>query len=297
VEPAPEGKVILKEKFKRKNGEIFWNTRIYLPATLYDNPDPEFVKDYEARLLTKPDHIKQAMLYGNWYITVGSHYADAWRPDLHVCSPFRIPDDWPQLRSMDWGFKKPGCIYWGAIDPDDNLIVHKELTFRGKEAKQVAWEVRDIEEDLGLWSGRSRINGWADDQLWEKRGESGMSKAEEFAKQGVSWRKADKRSRQRNSERLIARLNDHKGGTSMPGIVFFDTCKQALRTIPSIQSDPSAPECPVDGGDDHWHDAILYMCAAASRGRAGVSSIRVEEEVEEEAPESRGRYGYGSSVC
>jgi len=62
VDPAPEGRKILKRKIIMGDGSVEYKTRIYLPATLYDNPDPVFVRQYEATLRDKPIHIQKALL-------------------------------------------------------------------------------------------------------------------------------------------------------------------------------------------------------------------------------------------
>jgi len=91
VDPAPEGKTTLKKQIRMQDGTVRNHTSIYLPATLYDNPDPEFVKTYEFQLQKSKPHIRQALLYGNWYITAGSYYGDVWNKNLHVCKSFKIP--------------------------------------------------------------------------------------------------------------------------------------------------------------------------------------------------------------
>lgn len=298
VDPAPEGGVVLTRVVRLDSGEKVERTRIYLKALLKDNPDPEFVRQYEANLRTMKPHFRRALLEADWYVVAGAYYSDIWDPNIHVCRPFKIPDEWPQFRMMDWGFKKPGCIYWAALDQDDNMYVHKEFTFRNKTATEVAMEAREIEIDLGLWSedhNRSLITGWADTQLWEARGEKGMSKASEFSSCGMHWQMADKRSRQRNAERIAERLKDHHDGTTTPGLLFFSNCKQAIKTIPSIPADPANPECPLDGGEDHWHDAIGYGVAGVSRGRGVLPSRdRDDDDFDDEPPSpSRGKRGYG----
>jgi len=45
VKPAPQGRVRFKKRIRRQDGTIAYRTFIYLPATLYDNPDPEFVNE------------------------------------------------------------------------------------------------------------------------------------------------------------------------------------------------------------------------------------------------------------
>lgn len=304
VDPNPNGRVLLKKTFKRRDGSEFVRTRMYLPATLYDNPDKDFVANYEENLLDKPPHIRQAMLYGDWYVSVGSHYAEDWIKEVHTCDPFRIPSDWPVFRSMDWGYRHWGVIGWYALDPDDTLFKFREFSFRGMDAAEVAQRVQEIEKSLGYWQGkRSMLTGPADTQLWEARGDVGLTKAQQFAKAGVSWVQADKRSRARNSQLLTTRL---KNQSSMRpgGIVVMRNCKETIRTVPSIPTDPNDPEAPAEGGDDHWHDETVYACAYASKGKPGTSKDRArekydderEEELEEGAPRTRGRYGYGSSI-
>lgn len=302
VDPEPNGRVILRRVLKRRDGTKFERTMMYLPATLYDNPDKDFVQNYEEQLIDKPAHIRQAMLYGDWYVTVGSHYADDWNKDIHVCDPFKIPSHWRISRSMDWGFKSWGVILWWALDPDGTLYCIREFSFRLMDAAKVAARVKEIEKELGLWhGGRSRITGPADTQLWEERGDTGISKAQEFARAGVMWKPANKRSRARNSQLLIKRLKAHSGGMTIPGIVFFRSCVDCIRTIPGIQTDANDPEAPLEGGDDHWHDAVVYECAEIEKPGVGTSKDRARESYEREdeeddGPQDRGRYGYGSKV-
>ncbi len=298
VDPQPKGKVTLFEDLYRKDGSFSKRkTWIYLPATLYHNPDKEFVRTYEARLLGSKPHIRQALLYGDWYITPGSYYADAWNKQMHVCRPFLIPDDWPWVRSMDWGFKKPGCVHWGVLDPDDTLWIVREMTFTRKTDKQVAEQMQIIEKKLGLWSGgRSSISGPADDQLWEQRGDTGLSKAAMFSMKGIDWAPANKKSRMDNAQRIYGRLEDHDHGQTRPGLVIFDSCAKLIKTLPAIQAEDGNPDIPVDGGEDHWHDSLGYMCAFVSRGRSGLrSKLDLEEDFWDDEPEAdRGSYGYGA---
>jgi hypothetical protein len=201
---------------------------------------------------------------------------------------------------MDWGFKKPGVIHWFAMDDDENLVVEREMRFQGMTVKAVAKRIQEIEEAAGLWKGkRSIIPGVADTQLWEKRGEEGLSKAEEFDKAGIGWLPADKKSRARNAERISERLKDHADDGSMPGIVFFNTCKSTIKNLPAIQTDAKDPDCPQDGGEDHELDSVGYGVAFASRGLIGIPSSESQEkdefdEDDEESDKSnRGRWGYG----
>lgn len=305
VDPHPSGKKLIVKKLKKADGTVIERTRIYLPATLYDNPDKEFVRQYEENLLDKPEHIRQAMLYGNWYVAPGSHYGDDWNPQIHVCKPFKIPSHWRRTRAMDWGYKSLGVVLWGALDEEDTLYVEREFSFRMMKVPDVCKRIKAIEKEMGIWvsvasGGRSGIPGFADTQIWEERGETGKQKAQEFQENGIYWQRADKRSRIKNSQRFSARLRDHNQLSTRPGIVFFETCRDSIRTIPVIPSNPNNIEEPMEGGDDHHHDTVMYLCAGVSRDGIGVSKDSVEDlEDQMEDPVidiDRGRTGYGDSL-
>lgn len=303
VDPAPSGRTILRRKVMMEDGTAETLTRVYLPAKLWDNPNKAFVRQYERTLRGKPLHMRKALLEGDWYSVAGGYFEESWNPRIHVCRPFRIPDNWLQFRALDWGFKQPGTVGYFAMDDDGNLIMHREINFRYMDAKQVALLLKKTEKSLGLWAGRrSRIYGPADTQLWENRGDVGKSKAQEMSSQGVSWARADKRSRQRNAERIVMRLKDHGNETTMPGLVIFSTCKMTIQTLPTIGTHPHNPEEPADGGQDHWLDMLGYACAHASNGRAGISMRSASDdgawdfEGYSQPTVSLGRLGYGNPM-
>ncbi len=304
VDPAPEGKVTLERTLTMKNGRKVKRTSIYVPATLDDNPDEEFKQRYEEELQDAKPHIRQALLYGNWYITAGSFYGDVWNKDLNTCKPFKVPKEWPKFRSMDWGFKLPGCIHWWAMDPDGNLFCIREMMFKEMKAKDVAIAIIEIERGMGLVKGKkSKLTGPADTQLWEERGDGTKGKAMEMAEEGVLWVPAKKGpgSRLRNAELLYDRLGDHQSGTTTPGIVFFHSCVEAIKLIPAMGTSDKSSEEPADGNDDHPIDSAFYACGYASHGRAGLGwkssdADDKDDDEEEEKKGRRGRWGYGSRV-
>lgn len=260
---------IMERVIGEEDGKPITRTWMFFPATLEDNPDKEFQKSYRRNLLAMKPHRQKALLHGDWWVTANSHFGAEWQPRIHVCDPFRIPKDWKVFRSMDWGFKKPGVVHWWAMDREDTLYCIKELTFKEKLDREVAIIIKDVETALKLdliHGEKSRITGPADTQLWEQRGDSAKPKAIVMLENGVRWDKADKRSRQRNFELLMARLKDHENGRRAPGIVFFRTCGHIINWIPSVQTDPNNTEQPVDEGADHWGDSCGYACAYASRG-------------------------------
>jgi len=256
------------ERIVSRDGTVEYVTRLFLPATLYDNPDKEFVKDYELTLMSKPKHIRDIYLYGRWDTVIGSFLEDTWNHSIHVCKPFKIPSNWPVFRSLDWGFRSNGIVGWYAVSPDNTLYKFFEVAFKEKTATWVAKNIiKPFEQKNKLWSDEkgSKIIGPADTQIQEERGDSAKTKYMEFAENGVPWMNADKKSRQVNAEVLVARLRDHENFTKTPGLVFFENCKTSIQTIPSIETDPHNVEEPKKGGWDHAFDETSYACQWAKQ--------------------------------
>jgi hypothetical protein len=282
VDPHPQGRRMLYRKLRMGDGEAREITRMYIPGRLSDNPDKQFAADYELSLRELPEAMRAAYLDGNWYHVAGAYYANEWDPHIHVVRGYKVPRDWPKFRSMDWGFKSPGCVLWWAIDEDENLVCFDEFNFKETVDVDVASRIRDIELRHGLWdekAKRSRITGPADTQIWEERGNSAERIIDVFARNGILWEQADKSpgSRRAHAERILKRLKSHFGRTQLPGIMFFESCTKCITTLPQIPSDEAKPDEPKKGGDDHAHDAIAYGVAYATRGAKGISMGATED--------------------
>lgn len=271
VDPAPEGRKVLRRKLWLENERKWANrSRIYIPATLKDNPIPEFREQYEAELRDKPAHIREALLNANWYVVANAFYAEEFQTDVHVRDfkklfPKGLPLGWTRYRSMDWGYKSPCVILYWAVDPDGNLWCYREITVRKMDVGRVADRLIEFERSQDLWDwrrDRSKVRGPADNQIREMRGTIGETMDETFRRKGVFWDMATK-NRIASVEQFRRRLLQRSGeNQDMPGILFDTSCKNIQRTVPSIATDPTDAELPVDGGDDHWLDAIHYMCMA-----------------------------------
>jgi hypothetical protein len=139
VDPNPEGGKILVGRGGNK--------RIYIHATLADNPHID--QGYRQSLEGLPEAEKQAKLYGSWDAYLGQvfeEFRDKQYPDeppnaCHVIDPFDIPEWWPKLVAIDWGFTPPAmtCVIYGAISPEKRLIIYREQ----------AWQKTKIED----WAG------------------------------------------------------------------------------------------------------------------------------------------------
>ncbi len=292
VEPCPEGGKLLARTIRLDSGELIQRTRLYIKATLADNPDPEFRRLYEMELQDKPAHIRRALLYADWYVVPGAFFAYEFTP-LHVVDPFPIPSGWVKFRAMDWGYKTKGVVLWFAVDTDDNLICYRELTFSKMDAGEVARRICDIEEAAGEWDPRrdcSRLTGPADTQIWEQRGTLGPTIFEVMSLEGVDWVQATK-NRHASVAQFLKRLKDRTGENETPAIRFFNTCRHTVRTIPGIGTDKTDDELPADGGEDHWLDATLYACMFRA-ATPKQDTLPWEQRYYDELAEARKRSGY-----
>jgi hypothetical protein len=300
VDPAPQGGVTIRKKLVRGDGTIEHRTRCYFPGKLDDNPNKEFVQQYEVTLLDQNEATRQALLHGNWYYQAGQYFTDVWNAQTHIVKPFVIPSDWPRFRSMDWGYKSAGCVHWWAVSPEKVLICEREWMFRMLHPSEVADGIKKIEMKWKLaTSKRSTLTGPADTQLWEKRGERGKSKYEEFVENGVNWEQADKRSREANALKMYRRLKSTGDASDNPSMQIFDCCRELIRTIPMVPPGPKHnPDEPGEFKDDHAMDSAWYANAYASRDRKARKrpSRDEEDDYKKRSRRGAGRYGYGQRL-
>lgn len=109
------------------------NLRIYIHATLHDNPhlDPGYKQSLEAL----PEAEKRAKLYGDWNAYSGQvfdefrerNYPDEPENAVHVIDDFQIPDWWPKIVVGDWGFSAMTWVGFGAVSPQGRLYIYREL--------------------------------------------------------------------------------------------------------------------------------------------------------------------------
>ncbi len=87
---------------------------------------------------------RERLLLGRWAGAEGLVYSD-FDPLTHVVSPFPIPNSWPRVLSIDFGYENPFvCQFW-AIDSDKRMYLYREL-YRTKRI--VADHALDIHRHL-----------------------------------------------------------------------------------------------------------------------------------------------------
>jgi hypothetical protein len=297
VDPAPPNTVI-EELLSPPVGEAMRWRRIFIPAKLSDNPpliqnDPQYV----ARLMqVGADWLVQAWLEGNWDIIAGGMFDDVLDAEGKrriVVEPFDIPEDWPIYRALDWGSAKPFSVGWWAVS-DGSAAYSKQGSLIGKWPGKTLFRVgewygstRDPDDpnvglrmlasevargikarEASLFPGRKVRPGPADSSIYVSDGVA-RSIADELkdpngdgSNQGVTFVPSDKGSGSRVSGWEAMRRvlkNSLEFPPENPGMYVFETCRDWIRTIPTLPRDEVNPEDVDTDSEDHIADETRYM--------------------------------------
>ena len=225
---------------------------VFIPARVTDNPvllknNPQYLETLE----NLPEHLKKAYLFGDWDVLEGQFFQEFDR-SRHVVSPTRLPMEWKRFRAMDWGYNDPCCVLWFAVSPAGKLWVYRELYLRKTLSSEIAKRVRTLSE------GERIAYTVASPDAWQQRGlksADGESIAEVFSHNGVPLIPADN-ARVPGWQRVREALAEGDDGT--PELKIFETCKNLIRTLPTLTFDAHDCEDVSDNCEDHAPEALRY---------------------------------------
>lgn len=242
----------------------------YIPARVTDNP--HIGREYVFELESKPRALRDALLLGKWDAFEGQVF-DEWRDDTagydsllhsHVINPFPIPAHWKRYRAFDFGYAKPFAVLWFALDPDDRAYLYREwygASGPDDGLRLTAGEIARGIADAERQSGESNVVAYADPSIWDaSRGEC---IAEQMEREGIYFMPGDN-ARIAGKMQLHRRLAFDKDGR--PGLYVFKTCRDFIRTIPSLCYDRLRPEDVDTRSEDHIYDATRYFLMARPVG-------------------------------
>jgi hypothetical protein len=212
--------------------------------------------------LSLPETQRRQLLEGDWNTADGAAFPE-FRNVVHTTEPFEIPHDWRRFRSCDYGYSSHSAVHWFAIDPSyETLYVYRELYLSKHTGRDLAKAVLAAEE------GEKISYGILDSSCWHNRGQIGPSIAEEMISEGCKWRPSDRSAGARvagkNRFHELLKVDED---TELPGIVFFNNCRQIIADLPTIPSDPKGSD-DIDPryASDHAYDSVRY--GIMSRPRA-----------------------------
>jgi hypothetical protein len=257
--------------------------RQFIPSLAQDNPtllenDPGYLD--RIRGVSDPASVA-GKLRGDWSVVSGSMYGDVWRSDLHVCRPFPIPLGWALCRGADDGYANPASVYWIAHDPVyDRYDVISELYEAGLLPEVMANRV--IERDKAIlrkypsgeiYDNGEVLQGIIDSASDADTGTGAPSRMRTMNRLEANWRPCSKGAGSRvfriqYLHRLLALDKD-----GLPKTIFFDTCRMAIRAVPSVPRSDRNPEDVADGFPLlHAIDSVTY---ALSRGESTFGKERL----------------------
>ena len=267
--------------------------RIFIDRIYKDDENPddyEFVQakvtDNKVLMELDPDYIKflknlppkqrAAWLEGSWEIYSGQYFSEFQQnPDgyenrrwTHVIHPIRIRKHWTIYRGLDWGFFRPFSVGWYAVDEEGIRYRFKEVYGVQKSGQEsianegVQWppekvfktiaEIENSDPDL---KGREII-GIADPAIFQSQ--TGVSIADTAMQCGVYFRPGDN-TRIPGWMQCRYRLQFNEDG--IPRFYVFDTCKEFIRTITTLQHDErNVEDLETLKSEDHIADEWRYVC-------------------------------------
>lgn len=218
----------------------------FVQAKMDDNP--HLPLSYLEAMDSLPEKLRKAYKDGDWNIFEGQVFGE-FRHDLHVVEPFPIPNGWTRFRALDWGYTKPYCVLYLAVDYDGNTIVYAEDY--GCKPGQINTGTQETAREVALKVKQHNVSmGFADPAIWSKSGHDGPSIAEVFAEEGVLWYPADN-ARIEGKMQVHLRLKEGK-------IKIFSTCQHLIRTLPMLTYDKYKVEDVDTEQEDHAYDALRY---------------------------------------
>lgn len=244
-------------------------TRVYVPATLDDNPS--MPPEYRNMLLALDPEKRKALLEGSWDILEGVRFSQ-WNYNRHVITPEEYPLPLLSGRrvcAIDYGFDDPFAALWGVKLGSGIIMVYRELYLRELTATQQAELIKEHTTRLEWEAG---IDFVADPSMWGRKDAShakGTAEAPSISSPaydymrvlGIAPQKA------RNDRKIGAYKLDDKlwvRPDGWPRLVVHNTCTNLIRTLPSLQRSKTDPDDVSQSPkqDDHGYDALRYLLLA-----------------------------------
>lgn len=272
VDAAPYMQIFTREIVSKATGKKKVFQMQYIPSLATENP--HIGDDYIFQLESKPEALRNALLFGDWNAFEGQvftewadkpeHYRD--RLWTHVVEPFEIPLNWPRYMSFDYGYSRPFSCGWWAVAPDRTVYRYRE--WYGCEPnrpniglkltpQQIAQGIVEREKNCEAAEGL-KVLRIADPAIFDRsRGESIAQIMEPSgARPGVYFSPGD-HNRLPGKAQFHERLRFDEAGR--PKMQVFSTCVDFIRTIPTLPYSLTKVEDIDSDAEDHIYDETRYF--------------------------------------
>lgn len=261
---------------------------VFIKSLPTDNPHN--AKSYIEELASLPEKLRKAYYDGNWDVFEGQFFT-VWDRQRHIVEPFELAPSFKRFRAYDYGHENPACCLWGALDYDGNVWIYREKYWpkghktdadtQAEEILRLSGCVKDVN---GKWSGGEEYQySVADPAIFSPTGMTdkagGQTIAETFARHGIIWIPAS--NRRVDGWSLVNKYLRWDETTS-PKLRYFSTCKDSIRTLPSLVHDELHPEDIDSDGEDHAADTVRYLLMTLHEGKATAPKNETERFIEEQ---------------
>ena len=244
----------------------------YIPSLATENPF--ITDDYIFELEQKPEALRRALLNGDWDSFEGQVFTEiVIKPEnrdrrwTHVIEPFDIPLDWPRYFSFDHGYSEPFACQWWAMDFQGRAYLYKEWygcvpNKADTGIKLTPVQIADgiLEREEAEIRDNLKVMRTADPAIFDKS--RGNSVADQMApgymgrSKGVIFGRGD-------NTRLAGKMEVHErlrfDEDGKPMMYVFSTCKDWIRTVPTLPYDEKKREDVDTDAEDHDYDAMRYF--------------------------------------
>ena len=267
----------------------------FVPATVDDNSehiDPSYIRALDSL----PPQLREAYRHGNWEIFKGQFFEE-FNKIKHVVPSFEIPDSWAKCMSIDIsGRNGITSCHWYAIDHDGAVWCYKEYYCSGKDSDQHAHDIaemcqiKDLNGEVVAWEPIRYII--FDNSAWDKMGYPETT-IEVYQR---TWNKMEmpmiavipcSKNRLMGWDIMhqFLRWDDH----TEPKLKIFDTCRQMIRTLPTLVTDEKVLGDLNSRGEDHAADDCRYFLQTLRDTKAEVAPKNIVQRRLEGMKEERER--------
>lgn len=237
----------------------------FVQARAADNPylSPTYLEE----LASLPEDLRRAYLEGDWNVFEGQFFKQ-WRGDVHTCLPFPLPVTWrTRYVVVDFGYGAPWCGTFFARDDDlwatqriARWYAYREHYGAGVlDRDQARLLLASVQADRAANPDVLHVV-YGDPAMHAKKPMQTVSVADVYAQEGVPLLPAAN-ERVLGWQRVRQYLAPQADGT--PAVLYFTTCRNAIRTIPALVYDAHNVEDVDTDGEDHAGDVLRYFCMAA----------------------------------
>lgn len=176
--------------------------------------------------------------------------------DLHVREFVESEGELRWMLGMDFGYRSPTVIVWGALNPDGVLhIVRERVASRCLLNEHIDAMLED-ERRKPSWIG-------IDPAGWQGNAQTGLSDAQQIQRAGLTVR-ARRTTIRAGLDLLRARL---RPATGEPTLFISPACPHLIESLERYHYDMQRPmsEEPAKDGPDHAVDALRYLVTNLDR--------------------------------